>query len=145
MSPASTPNVTQAVPFFQVRDMATSLRFYVEGLGFTIKMRWTPDHPDRIRWCWLELGGAAVMLQERTADAAARSEREREMRFSVCLMCRDALTIYRDALAKGLNPKRPVVGNALWVVSFTDPDGFQVDFESPTDVPEDTEYDPAVH
>jgi len=28
------PNVTQAVPFFNVTDMAASLRFYVDGLGF---------------------------------------------------------------------------------------------------------------
>jgi hypothetical protein len=26
-----------------------------------------------------------------------------------------------------------------------DPDGYRVDFESPTDVPEETEYDAAVH
>jgi hypothetical protein len=30
------------------------------------------------------------------------------------------------------------VGNGLWVTSFADPDGYRLDFESPTDVPEDT-------
>ena len=49
--------------------MESSLRFDVDGLGFTIKRHWIPDreedHPDgRIRWCWLELGHAAIMLQE---------------------------------------------------------------------------------
>jgi hypothetical protein len=28
--------------------------------------------------------------------------------------------------------------NALWVMSFLDPDGYRVDFESPTGVPEET-------
>ena len=62
-------NVKQAVPFFGVTNMESSLRFYVDGLGFKMKNYWIPDraedHPDgRIRWCWLELGDAAIMLQE---------------------------------------------------------------------------------
>jgi hypothetical protein len=135
-------NVTQAVPFFIVRDMAASLRFYVGGLDFQIKIQWSPDGPDRIRWCWLELGGAALMLQEMAPDAAQAAPGGR---VSVCFMCRDALAIYRDAAAKGLSPKRPFVGNGLWVVSFTDPDGFRIDFESLTDAVEETEYDPTIH
>jgi hypothetical protein len=31
----------------------------------------------------------------------------------------------------------------MWVTSLTDPDGYHVDFESPTDVAEDTEYSEA--
>lgn len=44
---------------------------------------------------------------------------------SVCFMCRDrdALRIFRDAVAKGLSPRRPFVGNSLWVVGFRGPDG----------------------
>ncbi len=30
-------NVKQAVPFFGVANMESSLRFYVDGLGFTMK------------------------------------------------------------------------------------------------------------
>jgi catechol 2,3-dioxygenase-like lactoylglutathione lyase family enzyme len=36
-------NVKQAVPFFGVTDMEVSLRFYVDGLGFTMTRRWIPD------------------------------------------------------------------------------------------------------
>ena len=32
------------------------------------------------------------------------------------------------------------VGNGLWVVTFLDPDGYRIEFESPTDVPEETVY-----
>jgi len=28
----------------------------------------------------------------------------------------------------------------MWVVVFTDPDGYKLDFESPTDAPEETTY-----
>jgi hypothetical protein len=30
----------------------------------------------------------------------------------------------------------------MWVTSLKDPDGYRLDFESPTDVPEETVYDP---
>ena len=60
------PNVRQAVPFFNVKDIEAFLRFYVDGLGFTITRQWEPD--GRIRWCWLELGQVAVMLQEYWKD-----------------------------------------------------------------------------
>jgi hypothetical protein len=68
-APIARANVKQAVPFFGVTNMATSLRFYVDGLGFKMKHWWIPDGVEdkpngRIRWCWLELGDAAIMLQE---------------------------------------------------------------------------------
>jgi lactoylglutathione lyase len=56
----------------------------------------------------------------------------------VCFMCRDALAIQRDSAARGIQAEEPFVGNGLWVVSFRDPDGYALDFESPTSVPEDT-------
>ena len=39
-------NVKQAVPFFGVTDMESSLRFYVDGLGFAIKHHWIPDRDE---------------------------------------------------------------------------------------------------
>src|SRR5258708_40016983 len=60
--PLMSDNLTQAVPFFGVREMPESLRFYVDGLGFRMKHQWV--HEGRLRWCWLERGGAALMLQE---------------------------------------------------------------------------------
>ncbi len=57
-------NVQQAVPFFRVSSMETSLRFYVDGLGFEMTKKWTPDGDSKVRWCWLQHGNAAIMLQE---------------------------------------------------------------------------------
>jgi lactoylglutathione lyase len=36
-------NVKQAVPFFGVTNMESSLRFYVDGFGSEIKHQWIPD------------------------------------------------------------------------------------------------------
>jgi hypothetical protein len=59
---------------------------------------------------------------------------------SVCFQCEDALALYREFKSRGLETsKRPFVGNQLWVVQLTDPDGYRIEFESPTDAPEESE------
>jgi lactoylglutathione lyase len=130
-------NVVEAVPFFGVSDMDASLRFYVDGLGFEVAVKWEPD--GKIRWCRLQLGGAGLMLQDfRKEDGRIRPpEGQLGVGVSVCFTCKDALAIYRRAVARGLHPKEPFVGNGLWVAGLTDPDGYRVDFDSPTDAPEE--------
>lgn len=132
------PNVRQAVPFFLVTDIEKSIRFYVEGIGCEMTMSWRPE--GKLRWCWLKLGDAALMLQEfwKEGPHANVPETKQGVGVSICLMCEDALAIYREVKARGLDPSRPFVGNGLWVTSLIDPDGYRIDFESPTDVPEET-------
>ena len=132
-------NVQQAVPFLMVSNTETSLSFYVDGLGFQRTRQWIVD--DKIRWCWLELGGAAIMLQQYNRDSPLSTAKLGEG-VSVCFQCRDALAIYHEAIARNLKPQRPFVGNNMWVTILTDPDGYKLDFESPTDVPEETVYSP---
>lgn len=140
---AVTPNVKQAVPFFMVTDIEASLRFYVDGLGFAMTMDWRPERAGgRVQWCWLQLGNAAVMLQEyrREGDQGGAPEGPLGQGVSVCFMCADAIAIYHEVMARGVAAQRPFVGNGLWVTSVRDPDGYRLDFESPTDVPEETVY-----
>ena len=142
------PNVREAVPFFQVKDMPASLRFYVDGLGFRIALDWTPDDPKVIRWCRIQHGDAGMMLQSYWKDGKPGGWPEGKLGegVSVCFMCADALAIRKEALARGLSPSRnPFVGNGMWVVSYVDPDGYRLDFESTTDVAEETEFDPSIH
>jgi lactoylglutathione lyase len=147
MAVATVPsvNVKQAVPFLGVTHMESSLRFYVDGLGFKMKNYWIPDraedHPDgRIRWCWLELGNTAIMLQEfRPGD---RPQETLGTGVNVCVQCEDALALYREFKSRGIQTrKRPFVGNRLWVVPLTDPDGYRIEFSSPTDAPEESELE----
>ncbi len=136
-------NVKQAVPFFGVTSMEASLRFYVEGLGFNIKNSWIPqgNNPDgRIRWCWLQIGDAALMLQEFLPEHIPNQTLGTGV--SVCFQCEDALALYREFKSRGIQTRnRPFVGNNLWVVPLTDPDGYRIDFQSPTDAPEESELE----
>jgi lactoylglutathione lyase len=137
-------NVRRAVPFFHVTNMDATLRFYRDGLGFQMKRWWIPDQPGesephgRVRWCWLELGDAAIMLQE---FMSGRQPTEvLGTGTSVSFMCEDALDLYREFKSRGIQPRnRPFVGNGLWVVSLSDPDGYRMEFSSPTDAPEESE------
>ena len=133
-------NVRQAVPFFNVTDIEASLRFYVDGLGCVVTHQWVPE--GRVRWCWLQLGDAALMLQEYWRDGrpAGAPAGPLGQGVSVCFMCADAIRIYRDLISRGVAAQRPFVGNRLWVTWVRDPDGYRLDFESPTDVPEETVF-----
>jgi lactoylglutathione lyase len=133
-------NVKQAVPFFHVTDIEVSLRFYVDGLGCAVTNRWIPE--GRVRWCWLQLGDAALMLQEYWRDGrpAGAPDGPLGQGVSVCFMCADAIAIYRDLVSRGVAAQRPFVGNRLWVTSVRDPDGYRLEFESPTEAPEETVY-----
>ncbi len=134
-------NVLQAVPFFSVRDIQRSVRFYLDGLGCEMKHQWTPE--GKLRWCWLQLGDAAIMLQEyRTEGHGARAPIEDPGDgVSICFQCRDAIALYREFRAKGIDARKPFVGNRMWVTAVTDPDGYRLEFESPTDAPEESEYE----
>ena len=129
-------NVKQAVPFFLVSNIEASLRYYIDGLGFRMTNQWIDE--GKLRWSWLELGGAALMLQEPGKGRVFVGKSGEGV--CICFQCADALKIYREITSRGLQAKRPFVGNAMWVTSMSDPDGYKLDFESPTDAPEESEF-----
>jgi len=138
--PASGADLRQAVPFFHVSDLKASLRFYIDGLGFEMRNSW-PAAGD-IRWCWLQRDAVAFMLQQflTTSGEVRPPPPNAGEGVSVCVMCADALTVWREARRAGIAVERPVVGNGLWVTSLRDPDGYRLDFESPTDAAEESVY-----
>ena len=132
------PNVQQVVPFLRVSNMEVAVRFYVDGLGFEMTKKWMPQ--DKLRWCWLQLGGAAMMLQEfaREGDDSWVPEAKVGVGVSIVFICQDALAIYRQGRSRGIVASEPFVGNGMWTTSLSDPDGYRIEFESDTDVSEGT-------
>jgi lactoylglutathione lyase len=139
-TPKTGANVKQAVPFLRVSNMEQSLAYYIDGLGFEMTHQWIDE--GKLRWCWLQLGGAALMLQEfrKQGHNSWVPQSKVGEGVTICFTCQDALAIYHQAIARGLQFKRPFVGNAMWVTNLADPDGYRLSFESPTDVPEETEF-----
>lgn len=135
---SQTSNLEQAVPFFTVKNMEASVRFYVHGLGFTMTKHWVVD--GQMRWCFIEREKVAFMLQSFISEGPHNNVPKEKLGVgvSICIFCQDALAIYREVVSRGVESSRPFVGNGMWVVSLTDPDGYRIDFESYTDVPEDT-------
>jgi lactoylglutathione lyase len=131
------PNITEVVPFLRVADMTASLRFYVDGLNARIAARWEPE--GELRWCRLELGGTSLMLQ--TFGPALR---ERAAAYplglgvSLAFQCADAIALYHELRTRGVDAPEPMVGNGLWNTAVADPDGYILEFASPTDVAEET-------
>jgi lactoylglutathione lyase len=139
-TPSVESNVRQAVPFFWVHDLEASCRFYVDGLGFRMTKQWREG--DRLRWCWLELGSAALMLQEFWREGHHRNVPDTKVGVgvSIAFICHDAPALYREFGARGIRATRPVVENAMWATHVVDPDGYPLLFESPTEVPEGTRF-----
>src|SRR5271165_5622348 len=131
-------NLKQVVPFLGVTDIERSLRFYLEGLGFVLQNKWEPE--GKIRWCWLTRGGASLMLQEfvKEGHGGLRPEGALGRGVSLCFQCEDAVALYREFRSRNIEAKEPFVRNSMWVTVVSDPDGYKLDFESVTDVPEET-------
>lgn len=93
-----------------------------------------------MRWCWLTRGGASLMLQEfvKEGHGGVRPEGVLGQGVSLCFQCEDAVALYREFRSRGIEANEPIVGNSMWVTAVSDPDGYKLDFESVTDVPEDT-------
>jgi lactoylglutathione lyase len=125
-------NVREVVPFLRVTSMERSLPFYVDGLGFAMQNKWVVD--EKIRWCWLTLGGASMMLQELAKPSSVKLGNGVSLNFS----CQDAVAIFREVTSRRIEASEPEVSNNLWTFSVADPDGYRIEFASPTDVPEDT-------
>jgi hypothetical protein len=135
-APVTTANLTQVVPFLGVTAMERSLGFYLDGLGFTMKNKWEPE--GRIRWCWLTRGGASLMLQEfaKEGRGGQRPQGVLGQGINLCFQC-------EDAVALSSAPAASTQGSLLSATrcgsrGSGDPDGYRLDFESPTDLPEDT-------
>lgn len=124
--------VQQTVPFLWVSDISKSIPFYVDGLGFEMTQKWEKD--GKLRWCWLQHGGAALMIQEDQEHKPLGSDRGRGVK--IYFICEDAIAVYEQAKARGIEASEIEVGNGMHFTDLTDPDGYELCFESPTVEPD---------
>lgn len=134
-------NIKTTIPFLWVSDIESSLKFYVDGLGFEIQQKWIPK--EKIEWCMLKQDAVSLMLQERKKMTQGFIPDEGKVGIGISLyfMCEDAISIYKALIAKNIQVSKPFVSNGLWLTSMKDPDGYQLHFESLADAPEETEFE----
>ena len=111
---------------------SVSARFL--GVSPTGLERWIDE--GKLRWCWLQHGEAALMLQEFRKGPDGKVGEG----VSINFICDDAIAFYHAFKSRGVDVSRPLVGNGMWVTSSSDPDGYKLFFESKTDAPEETQY-----
>src|ERR1700753_3012057 len=109
----STSNIKLAVPFFLVKNMEISLKFYTGQLGFVMTNKWIPR--EKIEWCWLRRDGVSLMLQELQDETKFYVRNTKGDGVSICFQCVDALALYQEFTTMGVIIKEPFVGNNRWV------------------------------
>jgi catechol 2,3-dioxygenase-like lactoylglutathione lyase family enzyme len=118
------------VPLLQVFDMAASVAFYCDVLGFELVETSKPSRP--LHWALLRQASSELMLnaayeeQERPAN---RDPSRQAAHADVALFfgCHDLDAAFQALRAKGLDVKPPVVRDyGMNQIYFKDLDGYQI-------------------
>jgi uncharacterized glyoxalase superfamily protein PhnB len=112
---------------FTVNDLARSVAWYRDVLGFTVGQRWEED--DKLRGIQMKAGGCDIMLGQ--DDFAKGRDRKKGEGFRLWIAtAQDITTIAARVKAKGWplerEPSETPWGD--WAFALTDPDGFKITF-----------------
>lgn len=122
-------------PLLEVFDMATSLKFYSDVLGFEIVMTDSNTVAPNHNWVWLRLGGADLML-----NTAYEYENRPAAPDPVRISSHDDTCLYFGApnvdavnehlIGLGIQVKKPQVAPyGMKQLYLHDPDGFNLCFQ----------------
>lgn len=133
-------DVKGMTPLIQVFDMAASLKFYCDVLGFEIVATDPNTQAPNHNWVWLRLQGAEVMLNTayeydkrppQPDSHRITSHRDTTLYFGAPNV--DA--VYEHLRAKGVDVKAPKVAPyGMKQLYLRDPDGFGLCFQWRADV-----------
>lgn len=122
--------VVEQVPLLMVSRIQASVEFYEQQLGFRRTTTWEPE--GQLRWCRLELHRVAIMLQQAGAGVPVSGATGVTLYFN----CLDAQAVHAQLTANGLSLAPPEVAfYGMLQVELTDPDGYQLVFQSPCERP----------
>ena len=128
-------NLKGMCPLVQVYDMPTSMKFYVEMLGFEIVTVDNKDKAPHHDWVWLKREDIHLMLNtayeadDRPAQPDAKRVAAHE---DVCFYfaAPDVDAVYAELSAKGLKMNPPKVAwYGMKQLYLHDPDGYNICFQ----------------
>lgn len=123
--------VEQTIPLLCVSNIAQSVGFYRDGLGFEVASKWEPE--GKLAWCWLRHGGATLMLQQADEEDPRSEERGKGVTFY--FLCNDADVVYHEITERGVKATKPSVAHyGMKQTLVNDPDGYELCFENPTEI-----------
>ena len=130
-------------PLIQVFDMATSLRFYCDLLGFTIHMHDDNTPASNHNWVWLRRGDIELMLN--TAYDADERPPSRDARrvaahddTTLYFGAPDVEAVYAHLVEHGIKVGKPKAAYyGMKQLYLHDPDGFGICFQWRADEPAD--------
>ena len=126
-------DVRGLAPLFQVYDMATSIHFYRDLLGFEL-VNHAPEYaPCRFHWALLRFHGTELMLNTKYEFDDQRPPRQAlEHDVGLYFGCPDVDAAYRHLREKGIGAKEPhVAPYGMKQLYIKDPDGFSLCFQWP--------------
>lgn len=123
-------------PLLQVYDMATSVRFYRDRIGFEVEMT-DGRRAEECDWCMLKLGDTNVMLNTRyepddrpPVPDPGRVEAHDDT--AIYFGCPDVDAAYELLTARGVDAKKPFITRYRFkTMTLRDPDGFALIFHWP--------------
>lgn len=131
--------ITKMTPLLQVFDMATSLKFYCDVLGFEVATTDDNTVAPNHNWVWLRLKDTDLMLNTAyeydrrppSPDQARQaSHRDAALFFGV----RDVDAVYAHLRGKGIDAMAPKIAPyGMKQLYLTDPDGFVLCFQCRAD------------
>lgn len=137
---ATDATFSSVVLVLDVVNITESVRFYIDGLGFRETDRWASG--GITTRCRLSSGSVSILLNA-LPEAQRRSLGQTSQLgqgINITMMCEDAIAQYRAISRRGIAAREPFVGNRLWNVDVSDPDGYRMTFSSPSDHSEETTY-----
>ena len=125
---AAAAGVRELVPLLFVSDMARSVAFYCQGLGFDLVKKWEPG--GKLTWCRVQRAGAALMLQQDCPDEDGPvAGRGRGVVFY--FICDDVDALHAEFTSRGVSVAPPTNAHYdMRQIRVPDPDGYDVWFES---------------
>jgi len=128
-------DVKGMTPLLQVFDMATSLKFYCDVLGFEIAATDSNTSAPNHNWVWLKLNGTDLMLntayeedQRPPAPDARRVASHGDA--ALFFAAPDVDAVYAHLRAKGIDVKEPKVAPyGMKQLYLSDPDGYGLCFQ----------------
>ena len=120
--------VRQLWPLLAVKDIARSIEFYRDRLGFAVMGEAESD--GKQFWCRLERGGSSIMLQQADEEDGPAEGRGRGI--TLYFICDDAEAAYAELSSRGLQLTPPSLAYyGMKQLFVPEPDGYSICFESP--------------